>query len=150
MTDWKTQQMIKASGWPLAPEDLAPGANFNARLADGLVPLHWACLAGKAGVVKHMLAHGADVHDLTANGQGMLELALRSKDFQTVMLVIDQLKAATAPPPTEAQKKQLTNAFSQAHTNAKNRMQQTLKDWDRIHKSATQAATHATSPPSSR
>jgi hypothetical protein len=97
-----------------------------------------------------MLAHGADVHDLTANGQGMLELALRSKDFQTVMLVIDQLKAAAAPPPTEAQKKQLTHAFSQAHTNAKNRLQQTLKDWERIYKSANQAATQAATPPGSR
>ena len=30
MTDWKTRQMIKASGWPLDPDLLAPGADFNA------------------------------------------------------------------------------------------------------------------------
>ena len=63
MTDWKLQQMIKASGWPLAAEHLAPGADFNARLGGGLVPLHWACAAGKAGVVQHMLDHGANVLD---------------------------------------------------------------------------------------
>lgn len=136
MTDWKIQQMTKASGWPLSPDDLAPGADFNARLEGGLVPFHWACLAGKAGVVKHMLLHGADVLDRTADGQDMLALALRSKDFQTVMRVIDQLKAHAAPPPTEAQQKQLTHTFRQAHTNAGNRLQQTLKDWARVHKAA--------------
>jgi hypothetical protein len=46
MTDWKTQQMIKASGWPLAPELLAPGANFSAPAEGGLVPWHWACSEG--------------------------------------------------------------------------------------------------------
>ena len=49
MTPWQLQQMIKASGWPLAAEHLAPGADFNARLDGGLVPLHWACTGGKAG-----------------------------------------------------------------------------------------------------
>jgi len=32
MNDWKLLQMIKACDWPLAPELLASGANFNARL----------------------------------------------------------------------------------------------------------------------
>jgi hypothetical protein len=50
VTNWKTQQMIKASGWPLAPELLAaPDADFNARLEGGLVPLHWACTRAKPG-----------------------------------------------------------------------------------------------------
>ena len=74
MTDWKLEQMIKAAGWPLAAEHLAPGANFNARLDGGLVPLHWACAAGKAGVVQHMLDHGADVLDTAADGQTPLTL----------------------------------------------------------------------------
>jgi len=47
MSDWKTQQMIKASGWPEAPEALATGSNFNQATASGLVPLHWACEHGK-------------------------------------------------------------------------------------------------------
>ena len=42
MTDWKTRQMIKASGWPLEPDTLAPGTDFSAPQADGLVPLHSA------------------------------------------------------------------------------------------------------------
>lgn len=108
MTDWKTQQMIKASGWPLAPEDLAPGADFNARLADGLVPLHWACAQGKQGLVQYLLDHGANVLDTTAG----------------------------APAPTTALRAQLTHTFSTAHTNAKNRLQQTLRDWDKLSKKA--------------
>lgn len=136
MTDWKTQQMIKASGWPLAPEDLATGADFNARLADGLVPLHWACAQGKQGLVQYLLDHGANVLDTTAGGQGMLEVAAESGSFQTVMLVIDHLKAAGAPAPTTALRAQLTHTFSTAHTNAKNRLQQTLRDWDRLSKKA--------------
>ena len=59
MPDWKTRQMIKASGWPLAPELLEPGADFHAPAEGGLVPFHWACTEGKAGVLKYMLEHGA-------------------------------------------------------------------------------------------
>ena len=124
--------MIKASGWPLAPECLAPDANFTARLEGGLVPLHWACLGGKAGVLKYMIEHGANVHDLTDSGQGMLELAVQSRSFQTVMLVIDQLKLLAAPAPDEAMRKRLTHVFRNGHPNSKNRLQQTFKDWDRI------------------
>lgn len=134
MTDWKTQQMIKASGWPLAPELLAPGADFNARLAGGLVPLHWACQQGKAGLVKYMIEQGADVLDRAENGRGLLDLAADSESFQVVMMVIDQLKLLAAPAPDEALRKRLTHVFRNGHVNARNRLQQTLKDWDRISK----------------
>ncbi|MDO9148736.1 MAG: hypothetical protein Q7U52_13945 [Hydrogenophaga sp.] len=134
MSDWKHQQMIKASGWPLAPEQLAPDANFTARLEGGLVPLHWACLGGKAGVLKYMIEHGANVHDQTESGQGMLELAVQSRSFQTVMLVIDQLKTTAAAPPSEALKKRLAAAFSDGHPNSRNRLQQALRDWERVAK----------------
>ncbi|MBA4264290.1 MAG: hypothetical protein C0453_04350 [Comamonadaceae bacterium] len=136
MSDWKHQQMIKASAWPLAAELLAPTADFTARLEEGLVPLHWACREGKAGVVKFMIEHGANVHDLTDDGKSMLELAIPSKSFQTVMLLIDRLKATGAPSPNEALKKRLNNAFSNGHPDAKNRLQQTLRDWERIAKAA--------------
>lgn len=128
--------MIKASAWPLAAEWLAPDADFTARLDEGLVPLHWACREGKAGVVKFMIEHGANVHDLTDDGKSMLELAIPSKSFQTVMLLIDRLKATGAPSPNEALKKRLNNAFSNGHPDAKNRLQQTLRDWERIAKAA--------------
>ena len=134
MTDWKTQQMIKASDWPLAPELLAPGADFNARLAGGLVPLHWACQQGKAGLVKYMIEQGANLLDRTENGRSLLELAVDSESFQVVMMVIDQLKLLAAPPPGEALRKRLTHVFRNGHVNARNRLQQTLKDWDRIGK----------------
>lgn len=134
MTDWKTQQMIKASAWPLAPDLLAPDADFQAELEGGLVPLHWACQQGKDGLVKYMIEHGANVQDHTRSGQSMLELAIGSKSFQTVMLLIDRLKAEAAEAPDEAQRKRLTQAFSAGHPNLKNRLQQTLKDWDRIKK----------------
>ena len=136
MSDWKHQQMIKASAWPLGAELLAPDADFTARLEGGLVPLHWACREGKAGVVKFMIEHGANVHDLTDDGKSMLELAIPSKNFQTVMLLIDRLKATGAPPPNEALKKRLNNAFSDGHPDARNRLQQTLRDWERIAKAA--------------
>jgi ankyrin repeat protein len=134
MTPWQLQQMIKASGWPLAAEHLAPGANFNARLGGGLVPLHWAIAGGKAGVVKHMIEHGADVLDAAADGQTPLTLAVGSGSFQVVMLVMDRLKALGAPPPDEALRQQLAKAFGERHTDAKNRLLQTLRDWDRIAK----------------
>ena len=136
MTDWKTRQMIKASGWPLDPDTLAPGTDFNAPqpAADGQVPLHWACQGGKSGLLEYLLAHGADVNAQPPGGHGLLAWALASKNFQTVMLLIDRLKATAAPPPDEALQKQLTQAFASGHTNAKNRLQQTLRDWQRLHK----------------
>lgn len=137
MNDWKLLQMIKACGWPLAPELLFVGANFNARLEGGLVPLHWACAQGKAGVVKHMIQHGADVQDAADDGQTPLTLALDSGSFQVVMLVIDRLKALSAPPADAALRQRLVDTFSAGHTDAKNRLLQTLKDWDRIAKKAS-------------
>jgi len=134
MSDWKIQQMIKASDWPLAPELLAPGADFNARLAGGLVPLHWACQQGKAGLVKYMIEQGANLLDRTENGRSLLELAVDSESFQVVMMVIDQLKLLAAPAPDETLRKRLTHVFRNGHVNARNRLQQTLKDWDRIGK----------------
>lgn len=134
MTPWQLQQMIKASGWPLAAEHLAPGADFNARLEGGLVPLHWACAGGKPGVVKHMLEHGANVLDAAADGQTPLTMAVGSGSFQVLMLVIDKLKALGAPPPDEALRRRMAETFGQSHTDAKNRLLQTLRDWDRLAK----------------
>jgi ankyrin repeat protein len=131
MSDWKFDQMIKASGWPLDPEALAAGADFNARLDGGLVPLHWACREGKVGILKHMLAHGADVLDQPDSGGSLLALALSSGSFQIVMLLIEQLKALGAPVADQALKKKLLHTFMDAHTDARNRLQQTLKDWER-------------------
>lgn len=137
MTDWKLQQMIKASGWPLAPELLSPGVNFCASVDGGdVVPLHWACEQGRDGLVKYMIAHGADVLDLTKDGQSMLSLAVRSGSFQTVMLLIDRLKAMAAPLPDATVRQELVKAFGHGHPNQKNRLQQTLKDWERIQKAA--------------
>lgn len=136
MTDWKTQQMIKASGWPLAPELLAPGADFSAPAEGGLVPWHWACSEGKAGLVRHMIEHGANLQDRTPTGQGMLHMAARSKSFQVVMLLVDQLKATGAPAPDEGLRSFLTKTFSKGHPDSKNRLQQALKDWDRLQRQA--------------
>jgi ankyrin repeat protein len=132
MNDWKLLQMIKACGWPLAPELVASDANFNARLDGGLVPLHWACAKGKAGLVKYMMQHGANVQDSDEDGQTPLIMALNSGSFQVVMLVIDRLKALAAPPPDLVLRKRLIESFSKSHTDARNRLAQTLKDWDRI------------------
>lgn len=134
--------MIKASGWPLAPELLTtPDADFNARLEGGLVPLHWACTGGKAGLVAFMLERGANVLDaadgaVSVAGRTPLYMAIHSGSFQTVMLVIDQLKVIGAPPADEALRKRLTGMVSKSHADAKNRLAQTLKDWDRIAKKA--------------
>ena len=129
--------MIKASGWPLAPELLtAPNADFNARLEGGLVPLHWACAEGKAGVLKYMLERGANVLDVadgavSVAGRTPLYMAVHSGSFQVVMMVIDRLKELGASPPDEALKKRLAHVFRASHADAKNRLQQTLKDWER-------------------
>jgi ankyrin repeat protein len=136
MTDWKTRQMIKASGWPHDPDTLAPGTDFNAPQADGLVPLHWACKEGKPGLLAYLLENGADVSAQPPGGHALLAWTLATRNFQAVMMVIDQLKATAAPPPDEALQKRLTHAFAKSHTNAKNRLQQTLKDWARISKTA--------------
>ena len=132
MIDWKTLQMIKASGWPEAPEALAAGANFSQATASGLVPLHWACQHGKMGLVRHMIAHGANVADVSAEGKSMLALALNAQDFQTLMLLIDQLKVTGVPPPDEATKERLTQSFRGSHPDSRNRILQTLRDWERI------------------
>ncbi len=132
MSDWKTQQMIKASGWPGAPEVFAIGSNFSQATAGGLVPLHWACAHGKTGLVRHMIAHGANVADVTADGKTMLELALNAQDFQTLMLLIDQLKARGAPPPGVQLQARLTQSFRGSHPDSRNRILQTLRDWERI------------------
>jgi ankyrin repeat protein len=136
LIDWKTLQMIKASGWPLAAGLLAPGADFNTELEGGVVPIHWACQGGKAGLVAHMIAHGANVDTRTPNGQSMLELAAHSGSFQVVMAVIDQLKAAAVPAPDDALRLLLVQTFRTGHPNSKNRLLQTLRDWDRIQRKA--------------
>jgi hypothetical protein len=50
------------------------------------------------------------------------------------MLVIDRLKALAAPPPDPALRQRLTESFSKGHADARNRMVQMPKDWDRIAK----------------
>jgi uncharacterized protein len=140
MNDWQLQQMIKACAWPLGPELLASGANFNARLEGGLVPLHWACAQGRAGLVQYMLEHGADVQDADAQGHTPLTLALDAGSFQAVMLLIERLKALAAPPPDLALRQRLSGSVSKGHSDARNRMAQTLKDWDRIAKKAGTSA----------
>jgi hypothetical protein len=134
MSDWHVQQLIKASGWPLDPAGLAAGTDFNAPQAGGLVPLTWACEHGKAGLLRHLLVLGANPLDHPLGAQGLLALVVRSADYQAVMLLIDHLKAAGVPAPDEALKKQLVHTFRASHTNARNRVQQTLKDWDRLTK----------------
>lgn len=132
--DWKLQQMVKASGWPLAPKLLYPGSDFGAPAGNDLVPLHWACAHGKDGLVKYMIAQGANVLSETPDGQGMLALAVQSGSFQTVMLLIDQLKALAAPLPNAELKERLVKTFANGHPNQKNRLQQSLKGWERISK----------------
>lgn len=131
MSDWKTQQMIKASGWPLAPEALEAGADFHAVMDGGLVPLQWACREGKTSLLKHMFEHGARVPATPAEAHALLAMAVTSESFQAVMLLIDQLKAAGSPTPDEKLTKALVHTFRHAHTDARNRLQQTLKDWER-------------------
>lgn len=131
---WALQQAIKAAGWPLAPGLLAPGADFLAKLDGGLVPLHWACAGGRHGLVRHMLEHGADPRVADEQGRTPLELALQAGSFQLVMLLIDRLKARAEPPPDAALRQRLTATFATSHTDARNRLQQTLRDWDRIGK----------------
>ena len=41
---------------------------------------------------------------------------------------------APAPVPAEALKKRLAEAFSNGHPDARNRLQQTLRDWERLAK----------------
>ncbi len=142
MTDWKTQQMIKASGWPLAPELLAPGADFSTPAEGGLVPWHWACSEGKAGLVRYMLDNGADPQDRTPAGQAMLHMAARAQSFQVVMLLIDALKAGGAPAPDEGLRSFLTKTFAKGHPDSKNRLQQALKDWDRLQRQAAPRSPH--------
>jgi uncharacterized protein len=84
-----------------------------------------------------MIEHGANVLDAAADGQTPLKMAVGAGSFQVVMLVIDQLKALGAPPPDEALRRRLAETFGQSHTDAKNRLQQTLKDWDRIARKKT-------------
>jgi len=67
----------------------------------------------------------------------MLHMAARAKSFQVVMLLIDALKATGAPAPDEGLRSFLTKTFAKGHPDSKNRLQQTLKDWDRLQRQAT-------------
>ena len=137
LADWRLQQMVEASGWPLAPELLNPGRDYCAPAGHGLVPLHWACAQGKDGLVKYMIGQGANVLSETPDGHSMLALAVQSGSFQTVMLLIEQLKAQAAPLPGADLRERLVATFTHGHPNQKNRLQQTLKDWARIRKRTT-------------
>ncbi len=57
---------------------------------------------------------------------------MNARDFQSLMLLIDQLKATGAPQPGEEMKARLTQAFSGGHPGSRNRLLQTLRDWERI------------------
>ena len=81
-----------------------------------------------------MIEHGVNVLDAAADGQTPLTMAMKSGSYQVVVMVIDRLKALAAPPPDEALRKRLQDTFGKSHFDAKNRLQQTLKDWDRIAK----------------
>lgn len=134
MTDWKVQQMIEAAHWPWHPSCLAPGADFHAAPQGGQAPLAWACREGKASLLKHLLGLGADVQGHASGGLGLLDLAVQSADFQTVMLLIDHLKSTGTPAPDSGLHTRLTHTFRARHTNARNRLQQTLRDWQRLRK----------------
>jgi hypothetical protein len=117
------------------PESMAIGSDFNQATVNGLVPLHWASEHGKTGLVRHMIAHGAnvaDVADVAANGMSILELALNAQDFQALMLLIDQLKAVGVPPPGEFIKVRLVQSFRGSHPDSRNRVLPTLRDWGRM------------------
>lgn len=133
--DWKLKQMIKASGWPLAPECLYPDRDFNAPVAPGdLVPLHWVCAHGKDGLLAYMLSQGADPLGTSADGQDMLTLALQSGSFQTMMRLIDHFKAQGQALPSPERQAEWLSRFAHGHPNQKNRLQQTLRDWARRQK----------------
>jgi hypothetical protein len=87
-----------------------------------------------------MVEQGANVLDAAADGQTPLTIAVKSGSFQVVKMVIDRMKALAAPPPDEALRQRLQDTFGQSHTDAKNRLQQTLKDWDRIARKAGEPA----------
>jgi hypothetical protein len=87
-----------------------------------------------------MVEQGANVLDAAADGQTPLTIAVKSGSFQVVKMVIDRMKALAAPPPDEALRKRLQDTFGKSHTDAKNRLQQTLKDWDRIARKAGEPA----------
>jgi hypothetical protein len=86
-----------------------------------------------------MTEHGADVQDADGDGQTPLTMAVNAGSFQVVMLVIDRIKALAAPPPDLALRQRLTDSFSKGHADARNRLVQTLKDWDRIARKAVPA-----------
>jgi hypothetical protein len=79
--DWKTLQMIKASGWPLGPECLAAGTDFNAPCEGGLRPLEWASQAGKPGLLAYMLDQGANAQAHPAGGLALVALAMQAGNF---------------------------------------------------------------------
>ena len=53
-----------------------------------------------------------------------------------LVVAVSNAGALGCPPPPQALQQGLAKAFSTGHTNARNRLSQTLKDWQRIHKAA--------------
>ncbi len=90
------------------------GANVNMQLfmrpakqrgggtSRGTTPLHNAVGSGDIETVKQLIAHGADVNLNDADNESALMLAMQSRNEQTALLIMDELKKAGMEPNSNA------------------------------------------------
>ena len=64
-------------------------ANIEIGDVDGFSPLLTAIESSSCGVIPILLTHGADYNAVATNGEGVLDIAVRSADIQTLRLLAD-------------------------------------------------------------
>ena len=71
------------------PRDPQPGENPKKDYYGGFTPLHFAVRQGDLGSTRRLVAAGADVNAITADGKGSLELAIYNGNYEMASFLID-------------------------------------------------------------
>jgi ankyrin repeat protein len=78
---------------------VAAGADVNSRSdkPKGCTPLMWAASANEAEAVKTLIAHGADLHAVAADGNTVLDVALRYRSPEVVDVLLEAIGGERYP-----------------------------------------------------
>jgi hypothetical protein len=81
-------QLAIATSPDAVEELIRGGANVNARLSEGMRPLHHAVMGGKPGIVEALLRNGADVNAKDRSGWTPLHVAANNNHGELVQMLV--------------------------------------------------------------